>query len=371
MQFIQSPLTLPHTLLHPRFKHTQSKIFSPRYQVPQPNTKTSKEGTCKVLPVQSNKTYRGSREIHPLIINLGTRWRSAVKCMAGLLHARSKPPFLLRGRLHVPPSQFGHFRNEKDLILLAGIEPTVLHYHSSEQQVKLKSCLIHDYILICIRALTACDKLLSNCNLTLPLVGGLQSVCSVGCNGSGEDGVYRSDVTSCRKLLFRYRGCAIPYFRLPEDWWSPSSLTSDKQDAVLCSGLQLTDRARGDGWYHSATDQSLFLRPQSDFVKGLQWRSSFATSIQRIPAFKKLQNQDPFRSQWPLGLRRGSAAAGLLGLRVRIPSAAWMSISCECWVLSGRGLCVRPIPRPEESYWLCVCVCVCVCVSLMCDQVQQ
>ena len=27
-------------------------------------------------------------------------------------------------------------------------------------------------------------------------------------------------------------------------------------------------------------------------------------------------------SQWPGGLRRGSTAAGLLGLRVRIPSAA-------------------------------------------------
>jgi len=27
-----------------------------------------------------------------------------------------------------------------------------------------------------------------------------------------------------------------------------------------------------------------------------------------------------------------------------------MSISCECRVLSGRGLCDGSIPRPEESY---------------------
>jgi hypothetical protein len=27
-----------------------------------------------------------------------------------------------------------------------------------------------------------------------------------------------------------------------------------------------------------------------------------------------------------------------------------MSVSCECCVLSGRGLCVGPITRPEESY---------------------
>jgi hypothetical protein len=56
------------------------------------------------------------------------------------------------------------------------------------------------------------------------------------------------------------------------------------------------------------------------------------------------------RSQWPRGLRRGSAAERLLGLRVRIPPGAWMSASCECCVLSGRGLCVGLITRPEESY---------------------
>jgi hypothetical protein len=27
-----------------------------------------------------------------------------------------------------------------------------------------------------------------------------------------------------------------------------------------------------------------------------------------------------------------------------------MSVFCECCVLSGRGLCVGPIARPEESY---------------------
>ena len=36
------------------------------------------------------------------------------------------------------------------------------------------------------------------------------------------------------------------------------------------------------------------------------------------------------RSQWPRGLKRGSAVARLLGLWFRIPPAAWMSVSCEC-----------------------------------------
>jgi hypothetical protein len=56
------------------------------------------------------------------------------------------------------------------------------------------------------------------------------------------------------------------------------------------------------------------------------------------------------RSQWPCGLRRGSAAARLLGLWVRIPPGAWMSVCCECCVLSGRGLCVGLVPGIEESY---------------------
>ena len=57
-------------------------------------------------------------------------------------------------------------------------------------------------------------------------------------------------------------------------------------------------------------------------------------------------------SQWPRGLRRGSAAAHFLGLRVRIPD-----ICHECCVLSGRGLCYGLIILPEESYrlWCVVC----------------
>ena len=45
-----------------------------------------------------------------------------------------------------------------------------------------------------------------------------------------------------------------------------------------------------------------------------------------------------------------SKAAGLLGLRVRIPSVAWMFLSFECCVWSGRGLSVELITRPEEYY---------------------
>ena len=58
------------------------------------------------------------------------------------------------------------------------------------------------------------------------------------------------------------------------------------------------------------------------------------------------------RSQRPRGLRRTSAVARLLRLWVRIPPGAWMSVSCECCVLSGRGLCDEMITCPQGSYRL-------------------
>jgi hypothetical protein len=48
----------------------------------------------------------------------------------------------------------------------------------------------------------------------------------------------------------------------------------------------------------------------------------------------------------------------LLVFRVRIPLEAWMFVSSKCCVLSGRGLCDRPITRPGESYTLrCIIEC--------------
>jgi hypothetical protein len=60
---------------------------------------------------------------------------------------------------------------------------------------------------------------------------------------------------------------------------------------------------------------------------------------------------------WSRGLGFGSAAAGMLRLRIWFPPVAWMPVSSDCCVLSDRGLCNEPIPRPESSsrVW-CVCV---------------
>ena len=63
------------------------------------------------------------------------------------------------------------------------------------------------------------------------------------------------------------------------------------------------------------------------------------------------------RSQWPSGLKRGSAAARLLGFSVGIRPGSSTFVFYESCALSGRGLCERPIPRTEESYRLwCVIV---------------
>jgi hypothetical protein len=60
------------------------------------------------------------------------------------------------------------------------------------------------------------------------------------------------------------------------------------------------------------------------------------------------------RSQWPRGLRRKSAAAWLLGSRVRIPLRAWMSlVFIRCVVLCRQ----RPLRRADHSS---VCLIVCV-----------
>ena len=48
----------------------------------------------------------------------------------------------------------------------------------------------------------------------------------------------------------------------------------------------------------------------------------------------------------------------LAGIAGSIPSGAWISVSCECYEFSRRGLCDGPITHPEEFYRLwCVIVC--------------
>jgi len=62
--------------------------------------------------------------------------------------------------------------------------------------------------------------------------------------------------------------------------------------------------------------------------------------------------------QLALQSKRRSSVVRLLRLWVRIPPGLRMSVYCESYVLSGRGLCDELITRPKRSYRLwCVVVC--------------
>jgi hypothetical protein len=44
----------------------------------------------------------------------------------------------------------------------------------------------------------------------------------------------------------------------------------------------------------------------------------------------------------------------LAGIADSSPAGALISVCCECFVLSGRSLCDTPIPRPYDSYTVCM-----------------
>jgi hypothetical protein len=52
----------------------------------------------------------------------------------------------------------------------------------------------------------------------------------------------------------------------------------------------------------------------------------------------------------PVDARSKASVCDLSLAGVRIPPGIWMSLYCECCLLSGRGLCDGLITRPEESY---------------------
>jgi hypothetical protein len=62
----------------------------------------------------------------------------------------------------------------------------------------------------------------------------------------------------------------------------------------------------------------------------------------------------------PVAVRSNASFCGrsLAGIAGSNPVEAWISVCCECSVLSGRGLCDELITRPDESYRpRCIVVC--------------
>ena len=80
-------------------------------------------------------------------------------------------------------------------------------------------------------------------------------------------------------------------------------------------------------------------------------RSIYFTSfpvIHNLHYYSSIYAGPSGRAVQGVGLRR----ACLLRSWVRIPPGEWMSVCCECCVLSGRVLCDELITRLEESYRL-------------------
>jgi hypothetical protein len=87
--------------------------------------------------------------------------------------------------------------------------------------------------------------------------------------------------------------------------------------------------------YH--TDERERLKRHTD-----AWQTSYRHKI----LVRKPEDRSPVRTRGSKGKACG-----------RSPEA-WMSDPCDCCALSRRGLCDRPIPRPEEFYRLwCITVC--------------
>ena len=103
----------------------------------------------------------------------------------------------------------------------------------------------------------------------------------------------------------------------------------------------------------------IFSKPYNDIAMGSGYCPGMAFDSHTFFPSRWRYSRNLCRSQWPRGLRRRSTAARLLRSWVRIPQEVWMSVCCECCVLSGRGLCDELTTRPEESYRLwCVAGCV-------------
>jgi hypothetical protein len=103
------------------------------------------------------------------------------------------------------------------------------------------------------------------------------------------------------------------------------------------------------------------LSPQSSGEVKNEWSCTSLLSVSSWRGQRKTAFLMAVLNLLPIPVAALSKAACLLGLRVLIPPGALMSLSCECYVFSGRDLCDGPILSPEESYpvWCVLCAVRC------------
>ena len=143
--------------------------------------------------------------------------------------------------------------------------------------------------------------------------------------------------------------------------FSRNSVTADLSDCVICEWkvvlLDLWSKARSALSFHRCTliskCQNCLYTQKPGWIKFIAcclfFRRKLAKRRVSVCRYK-------FWTIWqrPRGLKRGFAAALLLGLRLRIPSGAWMSVSLSvvCWQVEvtapGRSLVQG---SPIECVW--------------------
>jgi hypothetical protein len=100
----------------------------------------------------------------------------------------------------------------------------------------------------------------------------------------------------------------------------------------------------------------------SETLKERENSGNIAAELTKLKPVSKKYVRKVFR--WPRGLTRGSAAACLLGLWVRIPPRAWIFVSYECLTLSKyRHLRRANLSSRGVTPSVCAFVSVCVCVT--------
>ena len=129
--------------------------------------------------------------------------------------------------------------------------------------------------------------------------------------------------------------------------WLASTLHTTSEHGV--SSITTADAA------HLCCQQSTELTPTGRFKWTRPFRAKDQICFLRVchhisTGLYLSTNTTRRRSPLPRGLRRRYTASRLLGLRVRIPLTSWMSVPCECCVLSGRDIRAGMITLPQESY---------------------
>lgn len=125
----------------------------------------------------------------------------------------------------------------------------------------------------------------------------------------------------------------------------------------LCSLCCLLDSAAWHG--HTTGDPSPSYTPGCWYYKTENYHYSLSYTCIELLLRERTQILIPFSNfeidwaLWPCGLRHGSATTRWLGLWVQIPPETWMSVLCECCVLSEVSAMGQSLIS-EEFYQACV-----------------